>query len=230
MGQPAKTQTDEERLRNTARSWMRLALAAALLVGTGVFLRAHNREEVLPARRELASFPMQIQGWTGRDLFIRDDVRQMLGGGDLLARSYVRSPREPGVTLFIAYFPTQRTGSTIHSPQNCLPGAGWVPVQDGRLTVTRPDGETIRVNRYIVAKGMERELVLYWYQSHGRVVASEYWAKFFLVADSIRLDRSDGSLVRITTAITDRDESVAQRRAVEFARAILPDLDQFIPR
>jgi EpsI family protein len=173
---------------------------------------------------------MKIGDWAGRSLVIRDDVRQMLGNGEFMARYYVRSPQEPGITLFVAYFPSQRTGSTIHTPQNCLPGSGWVPVEKGRLSMLEPDGKVIKVNRYVVANGMDRELVLYWYQAHGRVVASEYWAKFYLVADSIRLDRTDGSLIRVTTAITDAGEGAAQVRAVEFADKILPDLDLFIPR
>jgi EpsI family protein len=88
----------------------------------------------------------------------------------------------------------------------------------------------ITVNRYVIAKGLDRKLVLYWYQAHGRVVASEYWAKFYLVADAIRMNRSDGALVRIITAV-DRNEDIehAQQRAVEFAQVILPSLDSCIP-
>jgi hypothetical protein len=61
-------------------------------------------------------------------------------------------------------------------------------------------------------------------------VASEYWAKFYLVADAIRMNRTDGALVRIITAV-DRNEDVehAQQRAVEFAQVILPSLDSCIP-
>jgi EpsI family protein len=133
------------------------------------------------------------------------------------------------VDFFLAYFPTQRTGSTIHSPQNCLPGSGWIPADLKRIAL--PGSEKALVNRYIIAKGLDRQLVLYWYQSNGRIVASEYWAKFFLVADSVRRNRSDGALVRIVTPVA-RDESVetAERRALDFARQALPQLDRFVPR
>lgn len=162
---------------------------------------------------------------------VSQDVRDFLGDGDFLARVYFRSPEEPYIDLFIAYFPTQRTGSTIHSPQNCLPGAGWTPAEKGEIVLTGAGGATVHAKRYVIAKGLERRLVLYWYQAHGRAVASEYWAKFYLVADSIRKNRSDGALVRIVTAFAnDKELASAESRAVDFAGRIQPVLDQFIPR
>src|SRR5437764_9538068 len=115
----------------------------------------------------------------------------------------------------MAYFPTQRTGSTIHSPQNCLPGSGWVPVEFSRVEVPLRGSDNIRVNRYVIGKGLDRMLVIYWYQAHGRVVASEYWAKFYLVEDAIRMNRSDGALVRLMTPIGQNESAAsAQQRGV----------------
>jgi EpsI family protein len=87
------------------------------------------------------------------------------------------------------------------------------------------------VNRYVIAKGDERQVVLYWYWAHDRALASEYWAKFYLVADSIRLNRSDGSLVRVITPLP-RGETVeaAQQRLLSFTRNVVPQLDRYIPR
>ena len=162
---------------------------------------------------------------------ISEETRKILGDGEFLHRVYRSSQDEPAVEFFLAFFPSQRTGSSIHSPKNCLPGAGWVPVESSHIPLRDSDGKTISVNRFIIARGPDRQLVLYWYQSHGRVVASEYWAKFYLVADAIHLNRSDGSLVRVITPLT-RSESLesGQQRAVEFAQAILPVLDNYIPR
>jgi EpsI family protein len=174
---------------------------------------------------------MRVGDWTGREVGVSEAVRDFLGDGDFLSRLYFRGPEEPFVDLFIAYFPTQRTGSTIHSPQNCLPGAGWTPVERRRVVLKGPKGETVRANHYIIAQGLERRLVLYWYQAHGRAVASEYWAKFYLVADSVRMNRSDGALVRVVTSFTDdKDLPSAESRAAAFATQILPVLDHFIPR
>jgi EpsI family protein len=136
---------------------------------------------------------------------------------------------QPPIGLFIAYFPSQRTGDTIHSPKNCLPGAGWTFLQSGRAELDAGK-QHLRVGQYVIAKGMERELVLYWYQAHGRAVASEYWAKFYLVADSIRMNRTDGSLVRVITAILPgEDEHSAEARAADFVRQFVPTVGRFIP-
>jgi EpsI family protein len=211
-------------------SWVRMFPVVVLLAGAGLFLHSHSQAERLPPHDALASFPSRVGDWLGRELPLSPDVRQVLGEGDFLVRIYGRRPDEPYIELLLAFFASQRTGSTMHSPQNCLPGAGWLPVESGRMQLSRPDGKAIRVNRYVIGKGLERQLVLYWYQAHGRVVASEYWAKFYLVADAIRMNRSDGALVRITTPLSP-EESIenGQRRAVEFAQGILPILDSYIP-
>ena len=214
-----------------ARSWMRFAVALALLAATAMFLAARSGGENLPAREPLAKVPGELDGWVGRDSKIDDDTRRVLGDGEFLLRYYTRSPEEPWINLFVAYFPTQRTGSTMHSPQNCLPGAGWLPVVAGRLSLKRANGEAVTINRYIIAKGLDRQLVLYWYQSHGRIVASEYWAKIYLVTDSMRLNRSDGALVRVVTPLLrGEEEEKAARRATGFAEMILDRIDPFIPK
>ncbi len=211
-------------------SWLRFLLAAALLVAAGLFLQARGRPEVLPTREALTLFPKQVGEWVGQDVRFSPQVLEVLGPGEFLDRVYYRTPKEPYVDLFLAYFPSQRAGDTIHSPQNCLPGAGWTPIEFSRLVLERPGGSPIPVNRYVIAKGSDRLLVLYWYQAHSRVVASEYWAKFYLVADAIRLNRTDGALVRVITPVgRGESEKSAQSRAVEFAQQMLPALDRYIP-
>ena len=166
----------------------------------------------------------------GTDLGIDRATLEVLGPGDFLLRDYLRSPSEPAVNLYLAYFPSQRTGDTIHSPQNCLPGAGWVPVESKHILLPTADGARISINRYIISKGISRELVFYWYQAHGRVTPSEYWAKIYLVTDAISMNRTDGALVRIVTPIANVDDEAAQVRASEFTQQILPLLDSYIPR
>ena len=209
---------------------MRFVLVIAAMAATAAFLQARSRPEQLPDRLELARFPLQMGEWRGRVVPIGDEVREVLGDGDFADRFYLR-PASPPLDLFIAYFPTQRTGSSIHSPKNCLPGSGWTPLESGRLALRAPDGRTLSVNRYIVARGADRQLVLYWYQSHARVVASEYWAKIYLVLDAIRMNRSDGALVRVITPIgSQEDARAAEQRAAQFATNVLPTLDSYVPR
>lgn len=208
---------------------IRFLVAAGLLAGTAAFLRARDRGETLPDHRPLAEFPMQVGPWSGETVTLQPEVKEILGEGDFLVRFY-RAPQQPYIDFFMAYFPTQRTGSTIHSPQNCLPGAGWSPVNFARIPL--PFGARGQnVNRYVISKGMDRQLVLYWYQSNGRIVASEYWAKIFLVADSIRRNRSDGALLRVVTPIArGESEASAEERAKNFVAAIFPQLDRFVPQ
>ncbi|MGH9512630.1 MAG: exosortase C-terminal domain/associated protein EpsI [Terriglobales bacterium] len=210
----------------------RFAIAAVILIAASVFLHARGGSETLPAHLPLSSFPATLKDWDGTDMTIPKNSLDVLGPGDFLLRDYQnKSSAVPDVTLFVAFFPSQQAGDTIHSPKNCLPGSGWYPLESSKMNLSVPGHEPFPVNRYIIAKGTDRELVLYWYWAHNRGVASEYWAKFYLVSDSIRLHRSDGSLVRLTTPITpDEGAAHAQRRLVTFAETFVPVLNQYIPR
>jgi EpsI family protein len=210
---------------------MRFIPVALLMGATALFVRGRSTVDQLPSRKDLASFPDQIGEWTGTSLSIPTEVLDVLGPGEYSQRVYQKRDENRYVDLFLAYVPNQRTGDWLHSPKHCLPGAGWAPVVENRLSLTRPGGGQIIVNRYVIAKGLDRQIVLYWYQAHGRVVASEYWAKFYLVEDAIRLNRTDGALVRVTTPIIGSEGMESgERRAVAFATEILPILDQYIPR
>jgi len=207
----------------------RFLLIVGILATTAILLHARRRAEHIAPREKLAAFPPTVGPWAGRDLEIKRDILEVLGPGDFASRLYLRT-NEPPVDLFIAYFGSQRTGDTIHSPKNCLPGAGWTPIQSGYVEINFPNHRPVKANRYVIGKGADRQLVLYWYQAHNRVVASEYWAKFYLVADAIRMNRTDGSLVRISTPIHPSESPQnAETRAIEFARLIFPTLQRFIP-
>jgi len=209
----------------------RFILATLLIAGAAILLQARARSEVFPPRLPLKQFPAQLGGWSGTDVAIDKDVLEILGAGDFLVRIYQNQQKTPYIDLFIAYFRSQRAGDTIHSPQHCLPGAGWAPIENQRITLTMPGREPFPANRYLIAKGDSRELVLYWFWAHNRGVASEYWAKFYLVADSIKMNRSDGALVRITTPMYPGETvDAAQQRILPFARDLTLLLDNYIPR
>ena len=213
-------------------SSLRFILAAALIASAAIFLQARGRNEVFPPRLALQSFPTQLSAWTGTDFAIPKDVLEVLGPGDFLFRDYQNpAEKQPSVNLFIAYFPSQRTGDTIHSPKHCLPGSGWLPVESSRVTLSLPGHSPFPANRYVIAKGDSRQLVLYWFWAHDRGVASEYWAKFYLVADSMRMNRSDGALVRIMTPLYFGETAeAAEQRLLPFAGDVAPLLDNYIPR
>jgi EpsI family protein len=210
---------------------MRFLTAVMLIAGAAIFLHSRSRGEVFPPRPALKDFPVQLHGWAGSDIPIDQETLDVLGHGDFLHRFYRNESQNPDVDLFIAYFPSQRAGDTIHSPKNCLPGSGWSPIESQHSSLSLPGHAPFPVNRYVIGQGDQRRLVLYWYWAHDRGVASEYWAKYYLVADSIRMNRSDGSLVRITTPMFPSESAEqAERRLLPFASEVFPQLQTYIPR
>ena len=213
-------------------------LARAIVVficfagGAAVLARAQGHETV-PVRTSFVEFPMQIGEWRGAQEPPFDPaVIRVLGVSDYLTRAYFRADKA-GVGLYIGYWESQRQGDTIHSPLNCLPGSGWDPVS--KTTIEVPNGigdDRIAVNRYVVRKGLDTQVILYWYQSHGNVVASEYWSRLFLIRDAVRLNRSDGSIVRVIAPVlpdVENAETVAERTAAQFVKAMFPFLPTYLP-
>jgi EpsI family protein len=213
------------------KSNWRFLTVAILLASAGFVLQARNTQELIPARAPLSSFPHDFDGWKSRDISLDQQTLDVLGPGDFLERRYTQNAPNAAVDLFIAYFPSQRAGATIHSPKNCLPGSGWFPIQADRITVRVPGHAAFPANRYLIAKGQDRELVVYWYWAHDRAVASEYAAKIYLVTDSIRLHRSDGSLIRVSTPLApNQDVASAEQVLTSFTGEIFPLLNTYVPR
>ena len=218
-------------------SWLRFLSAFLLFASAGLYLRAHDVDVVLRPPHQLQDFPAQLGPWEGTDQPIDERTLKILGPGEFLMRNYFSHPdqlhpdQDPSVNLFIAYFPSQRAGDTIHSPLHCLPGAGWLPTDRSQVTLSLRGHGPFPANRVVIAKGELRQVVLYWYWAHDRGVASEYWAKYYLVKDSIQQHRSDGALVRIMTPIYPGETAdAAYQRILPFAGEIVPRLDDYIPR
>lgn len=209
---------------------LRFKATTTLLVIAALFLQIRNRDEIVVPREKFSSFPYRVGTWTGIDVNIAPDVLETLGPGDFLARKYTNDNDASVVDVFVAYYPSQRTGDTLHSPKNCLPGAGWLPINSSKIKIAMSGSHDFLVNRYVIAKGDERAVSLYWYWAHGRTAASEYWARFYLVMDAIRLNRSDGSLIRFTTALGPHETAAAaQRRVLSLLNVIFPAMEPYIP-
>jgi EpsI family protein len=203
----------------------RAFVVAAMLVGAGAV--AERPAEIAIARAHLAALPLDLDDWRGRDAEpLADDVVSQLGVDEYINRIYVRSGAVP-IGLYIGYYGSQRQGDTIHSPQNCLPGAGWQPIESGYRSVSSAAG-TFRVNRYVIQKGIDRQVVLYWYQGRGRVVANEYVNKALLMWDAARLNRTNGGLVRVITPVTGTAGD-ATASASRFAAVLLRHLTGYLP-
>ena len=209
----------------------RLLILSVLFVAAAAYNVRAMQPELVPPREPLTSLPMSLDRWQAREATpLTAEVLAVLGVDEYVSRFYY-APKEAPVSLYVGYYQSQREGDSIHSPMNCLPGAGWEPESVARATIPIEGGESITVNRFVIRKGVDRQVVLYWYQSHGRVVASEYWSKAYMVLDAMRYNRSDAALVRVVSPVlsTDVDESLAAARVTEFVQALFPQLARFLP-
>lgn len=210
--------------------WIRSIVSCGLLLVTLLFLHLRSYGEAVPIHQPLAQFPQTVGGWQGQmDATLEPDVLNILKLNDYLMRHY-RNDAGDHLWLYIGYWDTQRKGAQIHSPKHCLPGGGWEPLE--ATVVSLPIGNTVTgmtVNRYVLQKENRQQVVSYWYQSRGQVVAKEIDAKLQLITNAIRYNRTDGALVRVTSPVQNSvDETFA--RQVEYIRALQPLLSEFLPQ
>jgi len=206
------------------------AILSVLLAAQMAGLYAISRDEKVPLRQPLSTFPKTIGGWSMvQEMELDAATAEVLRADETLSRTYFDKGRNAAASLFVAYFKSQRTGQAPHSPKNCLPGSGWEPSESGSVAVDIPGrAKPITVNRYVVSRGDSRSVVLYWYQTPRRVVASEYAAKIYLVADAIRYNRTDTALVRVVVPVTS-DADAATGAAKDFVRAIFDRVTSYLP-
>ena len=201
-----------------------------ILAGTATFLHYREGPDRQVARDQLSDLPKQLAGKTATDQPIDAETLEVLGAGDFLSRVYSSDESAEPISLFIGYFPSQRTGTTIHSPKNCLPGSGWAFESSSTVMLKDVAGKTHRIGEYVIANEDNRQFVIYWYQAHGRSVSNEYMAKIYLVSDAIQMNRTDGALVRVITPVRSSGQlSEAKLRAEAFVRELFPALPRFIP-
>jgi EpsI family protein len=207
----------------------RTFLLTILLLSEAVFYFAYPKQEIVLLPKPLRELPAQLGSWSMvSESQIEPEVLELLRADDTLNRVYMDSATGGSAGLFIAFFKTQKTGVAPHSPKVCLPGSGWQPSRSDFVQLQVPGrAEPILVNHSIIAKGEERSVVLYWYQTHDNVIADEYRAKLNTVLDSLRYHRSDTSIVRIVVPERPGLDADAEARSLalesfETIRALLP--------
>jgi len=213
-------------MKSSQRLWILIVVlvAGGILVNSWTYLGEAHVE-----RKELKGFPIQIGDWKQVGVDGRFDAQtiSVLRATDYLLRDY-RIGQGQTANLYIGYYATQRDGASYHSPLNCLPGSGWNMVDPAMITISLPNGQSFLANKYVIENGGHRELMIYWYQGRGRMIASEYWGKIYTVLDSVRLRRSDAAMVRVTVPITASD-AAALESAREFAGVTSQVLPEFVP-
>jgi EpsI family protein len=205
----------------------RLLVVALCLMSVSGYLRIAAAADIQPVASRLAALPAQLGAWRSlEDGRLDPETEAILQADGYLLRTYTRGTIP--VSLFVAYYSSQRSGRTIHSPLNCLPGTGWMWIDRERQTLHADNGAEIAVNRNVARKDARDLLVYYWYQSRGRVVASDYSNKLLLVRDAMTLHRSDGALVRVTTGTRPEDPAAAAE-ATAFIQTLYPALTAHLP-
>jgi exosortase D (VPLPA-CTERM-specific) len=209
----------------------RLIIVTAILFFSFFYLQLVSQGEAVPLRKDLQQLPLQIGPWQGRDQKFSPKIMEKLGVEDSIMR-YYRHPSGQYLWLYIGYHASQRQGDLIHSPKHCYPGSGWYSLEAGQqsisLTHAGNDGQVITVNRYLIQKGLEQQLVLYWYQERGRVVANEYWGKLYLVWDAFTRRRTDGALVRVSAPVDGVVEHTLNQE-IDFIKLLFPLLKEYLP-
>lgn len=204
-------------------------LVATLVVGGFAVNWFVNRGEAQVVRRPLAELSNKLGDWSQRGDEIKFDaaVESVLRTTDYTMREYT-SPDGRIANLYVGYYASQRTGATYHSPQNCLPGAGWVMKDPQYIEIPGADGTPFKANRYIIQNGVYNEVMIYWYQGRGRTEASEYNDKLNTIWDSMIRRRSDGAIVRVMTSVGS-DEAAAVKAATDLSARLEEVLPSFVP-
>jgi EpsI family protein len=216
--------------------WARYTAVMVMLAGTASMLFLRSGVDKVPTGVPLELLPHEVMERHAIDVPIDPHALELLGKGIFLNRLYVGDPATAAaakavpISLFIGYFPTQRTGQAIHSPQNCLPGAGWTFESERTIYIPGADGKQYQVGDYVITDGQQRQEVLYWYRAHGRSIASDFRAKLYMLIDAIRYNRTDGALIRVITPVVAGEPSdAARQRAIAFASDIAVMLPAYVP-
>ena len=196
-----------------------------------------ERSELRPARADFAEFPLQIGAWQGRRLHLEAVYLDTLKMDDYVLADFVQAPAAAAgfaapVNLYVAYYASQRSGQSAHSPRSCLPGGGWriLDFRPHEVVGVSSGGAALSVNRVIVQHGSDRQLVYYWFQERGRDITNEYLVKWYLFEDALLRNRTDGALVRFITPLrVDEPEASADARLAQFTGSALAALQNYLP-
>ncbi len=209
----------------------RALVLVVLILAVSGYTRFLSDVRAVPLRQPLRTIPLHIGEWKGVEQSMSDNILRVVGVEDYIMRTY-RAPDGFWVSVYVGYYEQQKEGDQIHSPKHCLPGSGWGPKRYEKVAFPTPgfNGGTTRANRYVVGKGKELQLVLYWYQSRGRNITNEYLAKMWMVLDSIFRRRTDGSLIRLIGPLPSMDRvDETYDRMVAFAQVFLPEVQKCFP-
>lgn len=209
-----------------------LPMVPAAVLGLGVLLISGMREQraVLPVA-SIRSIPNMLSGHLGRELVVPEEERKVAGMSDYSMRAY-GPDSAPSFTTYVGYYDRQVQGKSIHSPKNCLPGAGWEIMESKQISLQGRRADQ-RVNRVLLSNRGVKALVYYWYQGRGRIEANEYKVKWNLLRDAAMYGRTEESLVRIVVPLASSSDAAkianADSLAADVARVLATEVDRLMP-
>jgi EpsI family protein len=207
-------------------------VAVILLAGTLGLAQGVEFREKTPVAQPFAKFPLQVADWEGRRGAIEQEFIDQLTFSDYVVVDY-RNPAGQVVNFYTAYYETQRKGESIHSPETCLPGAGWEFKKAGTVTlpIQNRRGEPMTVNKALVELGAARQLSYFWFPQRDRVLTNAWQLKVYNFWDALTRQRTDGALVRLITPVYPNEDAVqAEERLTAFTVQIVPVLNEFLPK
>ncbi len=191
----------------------------------------HNGKTVkpVPIKRPLADFPRQIGTWNVINVIpSSDDVVCMLGVTDYIEYEY-SNDKGKSLNFYVGYYHAVGVDGAYHSPKNCLPGGGWGIASEKRVTLPTARYGNVTVTEMIIQNGPARQVVFYWFQNRGRIIASEYWEKIYLVLDALFKHRRDGAFVRVMMPCTTETVADTEKALKEFSAVAIDELTRFLP-
>lgn len=212
-------------------SYKKTIIVALLMVSTMGLLSLVSTSEIIRPNKSFDTFPMKIGSWQGTSERFDQKIYDLLGVEDSILATYRHSVENSLVQLYVGFYQSQKEGDLIHSPKNCMPGSGW-KITDSRIEQLDAGSfgavKSVNVTKLILEKGTQKQVVLYWFQSRGRIISSEYMQKIWLVVDSIVRHRTDGSFVRLISPVTVSDDQTVDILK-KFASEVFPYLNAYIP-
>jgi EpsI family protein len=190
-----------------------------------------EREEIPPPRAIFIDFPMRLNGWLGTSLSLERQYIDALRFDDYVLADFRFGDGQP-VNLYAAYYQSQRKGQSAHSPHSCLPGGGW-EISSFRRMDLPANSEMVRplhVNRALIQKDSQKQIVMYWFKQRDRILSNEYLVKLYLFWDAVSRGRTDGALVRIASPVGPGEtEDIVDQRLLRFVSVVAPELNRYVP-
>ena len=202
-----------------------------LFIGTWFILQNSISVSSTPIKQSLSSFPSVIGQWKLiQTTEFSEDIIEMLGVDDDIQFTY-QNPEGKIISLYVGYYGAVGVTGAYHSPKNCIPGGGWGidSVSPQTLNIGIEGNNSSVVSQMMIRNGDQYKIVLYWYQNRGRIIASEYWEKVYLVLDALRMGRRDGTFVRIMTAVREDNIATTSMEINQFSEHVMNYLESYIP-